>query len=411
MVKSVVSELLKLNNYNFSEVAEKASGSFSNALTKKMSYTSGWMQYKNEKMLADFDKTISTLQKKSDKEVKAAQNASAKIQASITKQSEKAQAKIEKESAKTQKKLQNEIEKIKDISTSKRTEEQKKQLKTLEKQLKAAQASEAKRIKAEQSAAQKSAKAEQNRLTKQTAQIQSIYNKQITTQQNMKNAYQRASSAFMGEFSSAMNEYQTAAQDLINSTMENITSKYNERYDNLLNKQNGLIEKLKDAGSLFNLSNANLMTTNDIKAQTEQIKQYAEKLKKIKGKVSGELFDQIASYDMEEGEAFVDRLLKMSTAELNAYNKAYTAKLDAADKLAKEIYKKDFTNIEKEYNKEIKTAFKGLDKELEKIGQQCLKGFVSGLTTNTKYMDKSIKTFIDGMIASYSKNIQCLNKL
>ena len=405
MVKSVVGELLKLNNYNFAEIAEKASGSFSNALTKKMSYTSGWMQYKNEKMLADFDKTISTLQKKSDKEVKAAQNASAKIQASITKQSEKAQAKIEKESAKTQKKLQNEIEKIKDISTSKRTEEQKKQLKTLEKQLKAAQASETKRIKAEQSAAQKNVKAEQNRLTKQTAQIQSIYNKQITTQQNMKNAYQRASSAFMGEFSSAMNEYQTAAQDLINSTMENITSKYNDRYDSLLNKQNSLIEKLKDAGNLFSLNNANLMTTADIKAQTEQIKQYAEKLKKIKGKVSGELFDQIASYDMEEGEAFVDRLLKMSTAELNAYNKAYTAKLNAADKLAKEIYKNDFTNIEKEYNKEIKTAFKGLDKELEKIGQQCLKGFVSGLTTNTKYMDKSIKTFVDGMIATFKKQL------
>lgn len=405
MVKSVVSELLNIKKYNFSEVAESASNSFSSALSKKMDYTSGWMQYKNEKMLADFDKTISSLQKKSDKEVKAAQSASTKIQNSITKQSEKAQTKIEKESAKTQKSLQKEIDKIKDISSSKRTDEQKKQLKSLEKQLKAAQESEKKQLKTEQNLAQKRLKAEQNRLNKQTATIQATYNKQITTQQKMKDAYQRASSAFMSEFTSAMNSYQTAAQELIDSTMETITTKYNEKYDNLLLKQDSLIEKLKESGNIFSLENANLMTTKDLKAQTEQITQYAAKLKKIKGKVSGELFEQITSYDMEDSEAFINRLLNMSKKELNAYNKAYTNKLKASEKLSKEIYKKDFTQLETDYKKEVKNAFKGLDKELETLGKQCLKGFISGLTTDTQYMDSSIKTFVNGMIATFKKQL------
>ena len=405
MVKTVTKELLKLNNFNFSDVADNASSAFSNAMTKKMEYTSGWMQYKNEKMLSDFDKTITALQKKSDKEVKVAQNASAKAQNSITKQSEKAQNKISKESAKTQKALQKEIDKIKDISTSQRTDAQKKQLKSLEKQLKNAQELEKKQLKAEQTSAQKKLKAEQSRLEKQTTAIQNTYQKQITTQQNMKNAYQRASSSFMSEFTKAMSEYQSAAQSLIDSTMESITTKYNDRYDALISKQNNLIDKLKNAGSLFSMDDANLMTTKDLKKQTEQITNYANKLKKIKGKVSEELFDQITSYDMEEGEAFVDRLLKMSSKELTAYNKAYTAKINAANKLAKDVYKKDFAQVEKDYNKEIKNAFKGLDKELNKIGQQCLKGFVSGLTSNTKYMDSSIKTFVNGMIATFKKQL------
>ena len=383
MVKVALSSLLSLDNYNFSDVAASASSKFSSALTKKMQYTSGYMQYKNEQMAADFDKTIANLQKKSDKEVAKAQKASDKKQAALQKASNKKQNEIQKK-----------IDKIKDITASKRTDAQKKELKTLEKQLKA-----------EQAAVKKSIEKQQKTLDKSTAKIQEKYNKQITTQQNMKDAYQRASSAMMTEFTAAMNEYQTAAQDLIDSTMEGITTKYEARYDELIGKQNNLIAKLKDAGDLFSLSDANLLTTNDIKAQTQQINRYADKLKKVKAKVSDELFEQIAGYDMKEGEAFVDRLLSMSKTELDAYNKAYTEKLNAADKLAQEIYKNDFDKIAADYDKEVKSAFSGLDKQLEQIGAQCLQGFIDGLTTNTAYMNKSIKTFTQGMIDTFKKQL------
>lgn len=383
MVKVALSSLLSLDNYNFSDVAASASSKFSSALTKKMQYTNGYMQYKNEQMAADFDKTIANLQSKSDKEIAKAQKASDKKQASLQKASNKKQNTIQKK-----------IDKIKAVTASKRTDAQKKELKTLEKQLKA-----------EQAAVKKSIEKQQKTLDKSTAKIQDKYNKQITTQQNMKDSYQRASSAMMTEFTAAMNEYQTAAQALIDSTMEGITTKYEARYDELIGKQNNLISKLKEAGDLFSLSNANLLTTNDIKAQTQQINRYADKLKKVKAKVSNELFEQIAGYDMKEGEAFVDRLLSMSKTELDAYNKAYTEKLNAADKLAQEIYKNDFDKIAADYDKEVKSAFSGLDKQLEQIGAQCLQGFVSGLTSNTDYMSDSIKTFTKGMIDTFKKQL------
>ena len=383
MIKVALSSLLSLDNYNFSDVAASASSKFSSALTKKMQYTSGYMQYKNEQMAADFDKTIANIQKKSDKEVAKAQKASDKKQAALQKASNKKQNEIQKK-----------IDKIKEVTASKRTSEQKKELKTLEKQLKA-----------EQAAVKKSIEKQQKTLDKSTAKIQDKYNKQITTQQNMKDSYQRASSAMMTEFTAAMNEYQTAAQNLIDSTMEGITTKYEARYDELIGKQNNLIAKLKEAGDLFSLSNANLLTTNDIKAQTQQINRYAEKLKKVKSKVSNDLFEQIAGYDMKEGEAFVDRLLAMSQAELNAYNAAYTEKLNAADKLAQEIYKNDFDKIAADYDKEVKSAFSGLEGQLEQIGAQCLQGFVDGLTTNTDYMSDSIKTFTKGMIDTFKKQL------
>ena len=405
MVKSVTKELLSLNNFNFTDVTGNASASFAKALTQKASYSSGWMQYKNEQMLADFDKTMSQLQAKSDKEVATREKQSAKVQAQLEKANNKKLAAAQKSSETRQKKLQSTIDAIKKISTKERTDEQKKELERAQKELTA----EKTWLKKEQTALKNELKkqlaAEEKSTAKATSKIESNYKKQIAKQQSMKDAYQKASSEFMSAFSNAMSDYQTAAQELIDSTMEGISSKYQAQYDNLISKQNNLIEKLKDAGDLFSLSNANLMTVNDIKAQTEQINRYATKLKKVKEKVSGELFDQIASYDMKEGEAFIDRLLGMSKTELDAYNKAYTEKLNAADQLAQDIYKKDFEKVASDYDKEVKNAFNGLDKELETIGKQCMEGFISGLTTDTKYMSNSIKTFINGMIDTFKKQL------
>lgn len=427
LVKSVVSQLKKLNDYNFDDVAGAASNKFSNSLSKKLTYISGWMQYKNEGMLADFDKTIKSLQNQSDKEVAALQKASTKTQTQLqknydavskqmTKQSEAQQKEISKNSQAEQKRLQKEIDRIKDIATKDRSDEDKANLKKYEKQLKNEKETEKKQLQslqdslkkqltAAQNQLEKNLKAEQTALEKGTKKIQNTYNKQIATQQTMKDNYQRASSAMMTEFTNAMNDYQTAAQELIDSTMEGITTKYEAQYDKLINKQNNLIDKLKDAGDLFSLENANLMTTEDLEAQTKQITRYAKKLKKIKNKVSEELFEQIQSYDMKDGEAFINRLLKMSEKELKAYNKAYTEKVNAADSLAEGIYKKDFQQVAKDYKKEVNESFKGLDKDLEEIGKQCLSGFISGLTTNTKYMNSSIKTFVNGMIATFKKEL------
>lgn len=147
--------------------------------------------------------------------------------------------------------------------------------------------------------------------------------------------------------------------------INDITDTYQTRYDDLISKQDSLISKLKSAGDLFEISGAGIMTVNDIKAQTQSIKDYAQKLQTIKGKVSSELFDQIASYDIDEGGAFMDRLLSMSDADLKAYSDAFDEKMRVSEELAKKTYQKDFENVTKEYKDSLSTAFKDLPKQLE----------------------------------------------
>lgn len=352
MVTSVVKELAKMSKYNFVQVGENASNAFASAMTDRVEYTINRMRYENEAKLEDFDKTISKLEKARDKKISAAEKARDK----------KLQA------------LQDKYDKTKD--------------------------------KNEKAKIKKQITAEKNRAKKQIANIEKNYEKLINTQKKYKDAYSTASSEMISQLKEALDNYQDAAQKLVDDTIGGITDRYDERYNDLLGKQDNLIDKLKNAADLFTVSNAGVMVIGDIQEQTRQIREYTQKLKQIKDQVSSELFDQIADYDMKEGTAFLDRLLAMSAEDLDAYNKAFTEKMEAAQQAADEIYKSDFEQIEKDYETEINSAFKDIPKQLEDLGAQALKGFVSGLTSDTDYMSQEIKTFIKGMVDQFKTQLQ-----
>jgi phage-related protein len=109
---------------------------------------------------------------------------------------------------------------------------------------------------------------------------------------------------------------------------------------------------------------------------------------------------------MKEGSAFIDRLLAMSRADLEAYNKAYTEKLEAAQKAGETTYKSDFSKVASNYKSELNNAFKSLPSQLEAIGNDTMKGFVTGLTNNTDYLATEVKLFIGSMVDTFKKELQ-----
>lgn len=352
MVKAVVTEMAKMSNYNFAEVGSNASSIFSDALEKKISYTMANITYKNEQKLKEFDSEISALT--------AGQKAKEKLQSEI----DKAKSRI-----KTINKKKNQT---------------------------AADKKELKELKANITKWQNKIKKQYSKNYKQLIQDQNVY----------KASYQEASAKMLSEYQDALNEYQMKAQALIDSTINGITDKYTQRYDELIGKQDSLISKLKEAGDLFEVSGAGVMTVNDLKAQTKAITDYTSKLQKIKAKVSSELFDQIVSYDMDQGSAFLDRILAMSANDLNAYNKAYTEKMQAAQKAGENIYSADLKKVSSDYQKELNAAFAKIPGQLAQLGKEAMKGFVNGLTQNTDYMNKNIKTFVKAMVANFKKQLK-----
>nr|DAS45575.1 MAG TPA: minor tail protein [Caudoviricetes sp.] len=392
MVKAAVTTMAGLTKFNFSKVAEKASNQFSTALSKKLAYINNKIQYLNdqktkelEKKLTNYEtaqKTAQTNYNKTDTKLKSTEKslASAKKKYNTAQENyKKAKKKYDSATKATQK-----------ANYKEQMQKYKKQMQTYKKEADADKKS---------IGSLKKKKATYKQAIKDNKEL-------VKDQKEFNEAYTTASSQMLSEFSEAMSDYQTKAQALIDETINGIETKYQEKYDALIEKQNTLISKLKSAGDLFEVSGAGIMTINDIEAQTQSIKDYANKLQKIKSKVSSALFDQIASYDMNQGEAFMDRLLAMDELELKAYSNAYDEKMKVSEELAKKTYQKDFENVASEYKDALATAFKDLPTKLEELGKQAMAGFVDGLKSDTDYMTDAVKTLVSGMVGQFQNILQ-----
>lgn len=310
------------------------------------------IEYANSKKSAEFDKQIEKLNAKSEAKT-------AKIKSASNKKVEKLQAQLNKASSKSEK------ERLR------------------------------KQIKAEQNSAKKLVDANEAK-----------YKKLIDTQKKYREAYRTASGQMLSELNKSFSQYSQAAQDLVDSTINGITDRYTSGIETLEAKQDQLTEKLIGAGTLYDISAAGVMTVNNIEEQTRQIKEYSDRLAKIRSRVSGELFDEIATFDIKEGAAYIDRLLAMSAEDLDAYNSAYTEKLKAAQEAGQSIYKSDFENLAQEYKSEIDSALAGIEDDLKDLGVQAMRGFVDGLTKNTDYMDKNVKTFVNAMLKTFKTQLK-----
>lgn len=352
MASGLVTVLKTATLATVEEAGDTAIEQFSSSMEKRVNYTINRMTYENEARLNDFDSTIAGLEKERDKKKQALQSASNK----------------------KQKKLQDKYDKESDSDKKKKIKKQ--------------------------------INAEKEAVKKQIAANEKNYEKLINAQEKMKAQYQDASAAMIQEYSSAMQSYQKAAEDLIETTIGGVTSKYNEKYDELLDKQETLIQKMTSASELFTVSGAGVLRIGDLKAQTAAITEYTNRLQAIKGKVSEELFDEIVSYDMKEGSAFLEQLLAMSESDFAAFNAAYTEKLKTAQDAAEKLYKDDFTQAAKDYQLDLQKAFNGIPAALEEIGKQAMKGFTDGLTKNTDYMTGEVRTFVNAMVNEFKKDLK-----
>lgn len=351
LVGTAIKELSKVTNYDFGAAGEKAMSTFSDTLDKQIDYLTGKFSYQNQQKLDEFETEITRLETERD-------SITANLQAASDKR-------------------QNAIQKKIDKSKKKKTKDKyKKQL-------------------AAENAAAKS----------QIQAVESQYEALIKTQEQYESAYNTASSEMLNQLQDALSNYRKSAEDLVESAISSITDTYDERYSALIDKQDNLVAKLREAADLFEVGSSGVMIIGDVTEQTRQIREYTQKLREIKNKVSSELFDQITQYDMKEGAAFTDYLLGMSTEELQAYNDAYTEKLEAASQAA-DIYGEDIRKTAEDYQKEILTAFDDLPAQLEDLGMQAMRGFVDGFSLNTDYMTTEIRTFVSGMIDQFKDQLQ-----
>lgn len=350
VLDNVANTAKRVVNGKFTDAGNAAAEAFSNSVQAKLKYSQDKVSYQYEQNLAKFDSKIKKEESAKSDDLKAAK-----------KKRDKALKKLKK-SEKYKKASKKSKKKMRDAVTDK--------------------------------------------YAPGIKDIEKAYNKSIKSLKNKRSAYQKAAEKSLADFTDAMTEFGSKAEQLVADTINGITETYQARWDELTNLQETMTQKLKGFGDLFEISSANVITVNDIQKQTEDIKAYMASLNTIKGKVSEELFNQIATYDVDQGKAFMDQLLSMSDAELQAYNNAYTEKMNLSEQLSKNLYKSDFDKVANDYDKAISSAFSGLDKKLEDLGKQCMSGFLNGFKGDTSYLTKEVKNVANSIINSFKDELK-----
>ena len=329
-----------------------------------------------------------------NKQVEAYDKAQAKLQAQIKASNEKYAKQIKESNDQYSKQIKAiESKYDKQISKAKKKKEKnalKAQKKQLVETLKMAKENAEKKLQLDKEIAAKELKAQVDTVKKQKKTLTSQYK---TLGNDVLNAY-----------NAAIKNATEGVTDALGKNLQTIADDMQKRMDEV----NGLIDdmrgKLKDYGDLFTIDDKGIIELENLNEQVKNINKYGDNLEKLKGKISDSLMDAITSLDIEEGLSFTNKLLNISASELKAYDKAYTAKVNAANNVASRFYREQVQKIKDDYTKQVTKALNDAKKQIETIGKQTMQGFIKGMKSVN--WAKDVKSIANDIIKQFKKTLK-----
>lgn len=253
-----------------------------------------------------------------------------------------------------------------------------------------------------------------NGITKQEQKAEKAVKKLVDravkkAQKETKNKKSKESFKKLGEnlaesFSTAFSKAAEKAAEKVQKKIESMTSSVQEKYDAVKDLQDDLQSRLS-SGDLFTKDDDGKITLTDFKSETAKIIQYGKNMEALKKTLSSELMTEIAALDTSDGLDLTTKLLSLNGQELAAYNKAYTDKINASKKVANTYYAERVKQIKDNYTKQVKTVMAGLEKQLENIGENAMKGFVKGFNSKSAELNKSAKQLKKTLVSSIKKEL------
>ena len=253
-----------------------------------------------------------------------------------------------------------------------------------------------------------------NGITKQEKRAESAVKKLVnkavkraqkeTKDKKAKESFKKLGENLAESFETAFSKAAEKAAEKVQSKIESLTSSTQEKYDAIKDLQDDLEGRLS-SGDLFTKDDDGKITLADFKSETAKIIQYGKNMETLKKTLSSELMTEIAALDTSDGLELTTKLLSLNGQELAAYNKAYTDKINASKKVANTYYAERVKQIRDNYTNQVKAVMAGLEKQLESIGENAMKGFVKGFNSKSAELNKSAKQLKKTLVSSIKKEL------
>ena len=226
-----------------------------------------------------------------------------------------------------------------------------------------------------------------------------LINKQIDAakkkNKSASSAYAKLGKAMISAYTDAVNAESKKLISAAEKSIEKLSETYQEKYDEIIQKRDDMISRLRDTGSLY-----------DLDGNIEAIEEYQKRLNGLKNKVPDSLMEEILGMDVAEANEYMRYLQSMTKNEFSDYLKKWNSIYNGASKFSKSFFSSDIAELKSSYQKELKAALKDLKKQMKQMGTDTMKGFVSGMKSQTKNMSKTVRSMCNQIIKDIKKQLK-----
>ena len=214
------------------------------------------------------------------------------------------------------------------------------------------------------------------------------YTKQLNAlkkqNEDIKSIYQNFGKVVGDQFNSALESATNGITDELTEKVNSLTDSMQTQIDAVQSKIDSMYSKLSGYGVMYNTktdkkSGLEYIELTDITRQTEILQDYYDNKLQLKGRVSNDLIDAIAEMSVDDALKYTNQLLNMTESQLNAYDKAYTEKLNLSNKISEDVYGDRIETIKDKFTPQIKQAFADAKTAMKNVGKQVMQGLIDGM--------------------------------
>ena len=214
------------------------------------------------------------------------------------------------------------------------------------------------------------------------------YTKQLNAlkkqNEDIKSIYQNFGKVVGDQFNSALESATNGITDELTEKVNSLTDSMQTQIDAVQSKIDSMYSKLSGYGVMYNTktdkkSGLEYIELTDITRQTEILQDYYDNMLQLKGRVSNDLIDAIAEMSVDDALKYTNQLLNMTESQLNAYDKAYTEKLNLSNKISEDVYGDRIETIKDKFIPQIKQAFADAKTAMNNVGKQVMQGLIDGM--------------------------------
>lgn len=214
-------------------------------------------------------------------------------------------------------------------------------------------------------------------------QLKNLKAKNNAEEKKLKIAGEKTAAAYNDAFEKEANRLNKIAQE----KLQDLSDEYQTAYNNIKSKMDSLTDKQQSWGNVYDLDQ-NIM----------DIEKYQKNLKALENKIPESMMDKILGMDMDQANAYMAWFQNMSEVEQNAYVEKWNKQQSMSKSFSENFYSDDLAKLQANYEKEMNDVTRALQKEMEQAGVNIAKGLTSGMESETRNLNKSMKKICKGII-------------